>query len=202
MHSNKELIIIDFDETLYKKDSLIAFCKFIYKKKPSQIWAVIPQIIGSVFYLLKLIDTKKYKELFLLFLYGLKENEVSQFAKEFWDNTGMENFNSTITALFNRKEYRIICISASPELYLKPILEVYQIELIGTRIGLERNRYKIIGENCKGSEKANRLREYLNTSEVQIAESYSDSLSDLPLFKLSKKGFLIDENGKANLLSI
>jgi HAD superfamily hydrolase (TIGR01490 family) len=196
MHSNKEIIIIDFDETLYKKDSLIEFCKFIYRKKPLQIWAILPQLIGSILFLLKIIDTKKYKELFLMFLYGINENEVEILAKEFWDGTGMENFNANITALFNRKEYRIICISASPEIYLKPILSVYQIELIGTLLQFKQNKYKILGENCKGIEKVNRLSKYLNTSELEIAESYSDSLTDLPLFKISKKSFLIDEDGK------
>ena len=73
MHSNKELIIIDFDETLYKKDSLIAFCKFIYKKKPTQLWAIFPQLIGSILHTFKLISTKKFKELFLLFLITQRE---------------------------------------------------------------------------------------------------------------------------------
>lgn len=202
MYSNRELIIIDFDETLYKKDSLIEFCKFIYKKKPSQFWAIVPQVIGSILHAFKLISTKKFKELFLLFLHGIKEEEVKTLAKEFWDNTGMEYFNANITALFNRKEYRIICISASPELYLQPILEVYQIELIGTQLSYIENKYKIVGENCKGEEKVKRLKKYLQTEDLPIAECYSDSLTDMPLFKLSKNAYLVDENGNPQLLSI
>ncbi len=202
MHSNKELIVIDFDETLYKKDSLIEFCKFIYKKKPSQLWAILPQLIAGILHAFKLISTKKFKELFLLFLYGIKEEEVKTLAKEFWDNTGMEYFNANVTALFNRKEYRIICISASPELYLQPILEVYQIELIGTQLSYIENKYKIVGENCKGEEKVNRLKKYLQTDDLPIAESYSDSITDMPLFKLSKNAYLVDENGNPQLLSI
>jgi len=202
MHSNKELIVIDFDETLYKKDSLIEFCKYIYKKKPAQLLAIFPQLIGSVLHAFKLISTKKFKELFLLFLYGMKEEEVKTLAKEFWDNTGMEYFHASITSLFNRKEFRIICISASPEIYLKPILEVYQIELIGTILSYQNNKYSIVGENCKGEEKVNRLKKYLDTENLEISESYSDSLTDMPLFKLSKNAYLVDENGNPQLLSI
>lgn len=195
MHSNKELIIIDFDETLYKKDSLIEFCKFVFKKKPLQSWAILVQVYASILHLFKLIDTKRYKELFLYFLYGINEKEVEKLAKEFWENTGMENFHANITALFNRKECRIICVSASPEMFLKPIADVYQFELIGTLLSYHQPKYLIQGENCKGLEKVKRLKKYLNTDELSISESYSDSLSDTPLFELSKKGFIIDAAG-------
>lgn len=201
MHSEKPIIVIDFDKTLYKKDSLIEFCKYIYTKKPLQIWTIIPQVIATLLYFLKFIDTKKYKEIFLLYLYGIDEKQVHTLAKEFWDNTGMENFNANITSLLNRKEYRIICISASPELYLSPILNVYEIELIGTKLVYENKRYKIVGENCKGEEKVNRLKKYLNADVTQIEESYSDSMTDKPLFILSKKAYLVDENGNPNLLN-
>ncbi len=202
MHSDKPIIIIDFDKTLFKKDSLIEFCKYIFKKKPLQMWSIIPQVFATLLYLFKLIDTKKYKELFLLYLHGINEQELTSFAKEFWANTGMENFNSSITSLFNKKDFRIICISASPEIYLSPITEVYQIELIGTKIAFSKNTYKIIGENCKGEEKVKRLKKYLNAETIDIEESYSDSITDLPLFKLSKKAYLVDENGIPNLLKL
>lgn len=200
MSSNKEIIIIDFDETLYKKDSLITFCKFVYKKHPLQIWAILPQVFSTVLHALKLINTKKYKEQFLLFLYGMDELRVAALAKEFWENTGLDQFNSNITALMNRKEYRIICISASPEIYLTPIMEVYQMEYIGTRLRYIQQKYVIDGENCKGIEKVNRLKKYLNTDTLSIAESYSDSMTDLPLFQLSKKAYWVDENGNVHLL--
>lgn len=195
MYSEKEIIIIDFDETLFKKDSLLEFCKFIYKKKPLQTWAILVQIYGSILFLLKLIDTKKYKELFLYFLYGINEEQVEELAKEFWENTGMENFHANITALFNRKEYRIICISASPELYLRPISEVYHFELIGTLLSYHQHKYFIKGENCKGEEKVKRLKKYLQLEKPSIAESYSDSWSDKPLFDISKKAYLVEEDG-------
>jgi HAD superfamily hydrolase (TIGR01490 family) len=195
MHSNKELIVIDFDETLYKNDSLIEFCKFVFKKKPLQSWAVLVQVYASILHLFKLIDTKRYKELFLYFLYGINEQEVEKLAKEFWENTDIEHFHTKITALFNRKECRIICISASPEMFLKPIADVYQFELIGTLLSYHHPKYLIQGENCKGVEKVKRLKKYLNTEELSISESYSDSLSDKPLFEHSKNGYIINASG-------
>lgn len=201
MYSDKEIIVIDFDETLYKKDSFIEFCKFIYKKKPIQSWAILIQLFATVLHAFKLINTKRYKELFLYFLYKIPEEQLEKLAKEFWENTGMENFNANITALFNRKEFRIICVSASPELFIKPIAEVYQLELIGTLIYYHQHKYFIKGENCKGEEKVLRLKKHLNQDKLTIAESYSDSWSDKSLFDISKKAYLVEEDGSLKLIT-
>lgn len=201
MPSNKKLIIIDFDETLYKKDSLIEFCKYIYINRPSQIWAFFVQLYGSVLYLLRLIDTKKYKEYFLFYLHGIPESQVKSYAQKFWNTTNRNLFNEKITALFEQKDSRIICISASPELYLKPIMEEFKIEFIGTKIDFVHNKYLIIGENCKGIEKVNRLRTYLMEENLNIYQSYSDSMTDLPLFELSENAFLVKKNGEVLLIT-
>ena len=56
------------------------------------------------------------------------------------------------------------------------------------------------GNNCKGYEKVNRLKEVLSEEniEVDFANSYmfSDSLSDKPLFDLVGKPYLINYNKK------
>jgi len=201
MSSSQKLIIIDFDETLYKKDSLIEFCKYIYIQRPYQIWAVLVQLYGTLLYLLKLIDTKKYKEYFLFYLYGIPESKVLVYAQNFWNTRNKNNFNNKITTLFEQNDFRIICISASPELYLKPILERFKIEYIGTRLEFVHNRYKIIGENCKGIEKVNRLRSYLAEDKIEIHQSYSDSLIDQPLFELSKSAYIVKKNGDVQLFT-
>ncbi len=201
MFSNKEIIVIDFDETLYKKDSLIEFCKFIYRKKPLQSWALLVQIFAGLLHFLKIINSTRFKELFLYFLYKIPEEQVEKLAKEFWENTGMENFHTNIIALFNKKEYQIICVSASPVLYLKPITDVYQLELIGTLIYYHQHKYYINGENCKGEEKVRRLKKYLQLENPNIAESYSDSWSDKPLFDISKKAYLVKKDGSLKLIT-
>jgi phosphoserine phosphatase len=80
-------------------------------------------------------------------------------------------------------------------MFLKPIADVYQFELIGTLLSYHHPKYLIQGENCKGVEKVKRLKKYLNTEELSISESYSDSLSDTPLFEHSKNGYIINASG-------
>lgn len=187
--SNK-IIVVDFDETLYKHDSLIKFCLYIYSKKPTQYIYVFKQIISLLLHSLKLISTKQFKEMFLSFANGINEDELYQLSIEFWDNQLPEEFNHAILEV-TQKSYRTICISASPELYLKYICHKLNVELIGTRIKYINNCYQIIGENCKGEEKLNRLKAYLNDETFEIEECYSDSMTDAPLFNISKNAFLV-----------
>ena len=47
----------------------------------------------------------------------------------------------------------------------------------------------IIGKNNKGKEKIVRFREIFKNSKVN--EAYSDSLSDIPMFEIAQKAFLV-----------
>lgn len=190
--SNK-ITVIDFDETLYKHDSLIKFCLFIYRKRPIQSVNIIIQIIAFVLHTLKLINTKRYKEIFLSFAKGINEEELYQFSVEFWKKEYPSEFNSTILEAIKKSE-RTICISASPELYLKYICQQLNIELIGTRIQYKGSKYRIVGENCKAEEKLNRLKEYLKSESYEIDNSYSDSMTDTPLFNISNNAYLVIGN--------
>lgn len=190
--SNK-LIIFDFDETIYKKDSLVQFCIYIYRVYPIRSIYIIFQIFFTVLHFCKLISTKRYKELFLGFLYNIPPADVENLAKKFWLNEYPKNFNLDLLNIPS-DGFRFICISASPEIYLKPILEILSFELIATRTSYNNGSYKIEGENCKGIEKVNRLNEYLTNENFEIDSTYSDSMSDLPLFKLSSNAFLIKKN--------
>ncbi len=190
--SNK-LLIFDFDETIYKKDSLVQFCLFIYKKYPHRSFYLLFQIAFTLFHFCKLINTKKYKELFMGFLYNFSYADVEQLAKEFWQKEYPKNFNLDLLNI-QREGLRRICISASPELYLKPVVDQLGLELIGTRLKYDKGIYKIDGENCKGEEKLKRLNQYLKNHKFEIESTYSDSWSDMPLFQISTKAFLIKNN--------
>lgn len=190
---SNRIIVVDFDETLYKHDSLIKFCLFIYSKKPSQIIYVFKQVIALVLHTLKLISTKRFKEMFLSFAKGINEAELYQFSVEFWKTQFPNEFNSKILEVL-KKSNRTICISASPELYLKYVCQQLNIELIGTRIQYINDNYHIIGKNCKAEEKLIRLKEYLKYETFEIEECYSDSMTDAPLFNISQNAFLVNGN--------
>lgn len=195
--SNK-LNIIDFDETLYKHDSLIRFCLFIYKKRPKQIINVLEQAFAFFLHSFKIIDTKIYKQMFLSFAKGINENDLIELSIEFWNNEYPHSFNNEILKSIETSE-RTICISASPEIYLKYICDKLNIELIGTILEFKDAKYYIVGENCKGQEKLKRLIKYMNNQDFIIDSSYSDSMTDLPIFNKSNNAYLVKENSITKL---
>lgn len=96
---------------------------------------------------------------------------------------------------------RILLVSASPEVYLQYFKKNSSIDvIIGTKLEIIDGKYtnKINGENCKGIEKFNRIKEYLNENNLEIdfnnSFGYSDSLSDKPMLSLVKNRYKINKN--------
>jgi phosphatidylglycerophosphatase C len=91
---------------------------------------------------------------------------------------------------FKKEGYVTILLSASPDIYLQSIKELFGFDiLISTKVEIINNiaTGKIIGENCKGIEKLRRLREILSEDEIRNAVSYADSESDRFLMQIVKK---------------
>lgn len=89
-----------------------------------------------------------------------------------------------------REGYTIVLLSASPDLYLKDLRGVIGFDfLISTQVEIIDDRVtgKIIGENCKGTEKVRRLREVFTQEEIGNAICYADSQSDTPLMEIVRK---------------
>ena len=96
-------------------------------------------------------------------------------------------------------------VTASPDAYMKYFKKLGVVdEVIGTRLQQRNGRYThaIEGRNCKGAEKAARIEAYLKERELSIdfegSSAYSDCMSDLPMLKLVKNGYLVhNDQGRA-----
>ena len=80
-----------------------------------------------------------------------------------------------------------IVSSASPEFLLRPVAERFGFRLMASRV--DKHSGWTLGENNHGEEKVTRL--YKEYPGVEIAEFYSDSLSDTPLARLAERAFLV-----------
>ena len=209
----EKLAIFDVDYTLTKKETLAEFFKFMLKKNPS-LFFHIPKSVGSAFlFLLGIFDAKKAKENFIAFIDGVEEIKMQQLVKEFYDEKFSKIFyQDAIKTMKKLKQdgYKIVLISASAEFYLKELYDIKEVDkVIGTRFKVAEGKHtrRIEGENCKGEEKVNRLKEYIKEEnmEVDFNNSYmfSDSLSDSPLFYLVGNPYLINfkkNNKEFNIL--
>lgn len=189
-----KLAIFDIDFTLTKRETSIEFYRFMLKKKPGLIKYLPRSLKSGFFYILKIYDAGKAKENFLSFIEAIDHEEMKEAVKEFYSERLSKILYKDAMEImkdFKDKGYKIYLISASAEFYLFEFYNIpYVDKIIGTRFALKDGKYygKIQGENCKGEEKVNRLIEYLKEEDIEVdyenSYMFSDSLSDLPLFKI------------------
>ena len=195
----KKVLLLDIDYTVINTDSMIDFILYSLKTKPLKTIIKIPYIfITLVGYALKLTSLKKAKEAVFSPIVNFSEEEL----KEFFDKKLKVKINKNIKDIIekSKKDSTIIMITASPKAYMKYFKEYkYADEVIGTELLYENNRYKneIIGNNCKGKEKVKRIEDVLNKLDIEIdyenSYSYSDSMSDMPMFELVKNAYLVNK---------
>jgi len=196
------LAIFDVDYTLTKKETLIEFYKFMLSKDPKLIKFLPKVLITGILYAFKIYDAHAAKENFIKFIDGVKQEDMIILVKQFYEEKLSKIlYIDAINTMRKLKEkgYKIYLISASAEFYLN---ELYNIDIvdkiIGTRFTCNNGIYgrKIEGKNCKGEEKVIRLMQVLKEENLNVdfknSYMYSDSLSDLPLFKLVGNPYLIN----------
>lgn len=177
--------VYDFDKTIYDGDSTINFFLFSLKKDIKLVRFFPKQFFGFILHKLKIISKTKFKEIFFCFLKGLKNKE--EHLHSFWliHRTRIKKW------YIDKQECTDVVISASPEFLLEPICKELNIShLIASKVYIETGNF--LGNNCYGEEKVIRFFEKFPDS--QIDNFYSDSVSDLPLAKISKSAFLVQKD--------
>jgi len=87
-----------------------------------------------------------------------------------------------------REGARVFIVSASPDLYLEPIVTLWGFDgLISTRLEWKDDRLtgRIIGKNCKGAEKARRIKEVFTPDQLEGSHAYGDSPADRWMMELA-----------------
>ena len=198
----KKLAIFDIDYTITKKETLMELFKYVIKKDKKNLRFLPRAIYCGIMYAIGIYDERKVKETFLRFIDGIKEEELAELVKEFYDER-LKNilYDDALEMMKKLKNegYDIYLISASPEFYVNEFYNIKEVDkVIGTKFGFENGTFvrKMVGNNCKGEEKVRRLKEVLKDEKIEVdfKESYmfSDSLSDKPLLDLVGKPYLIN----------
>ena len=177
--------IYDFDGTIYDGDSTVDFFFFCLKKKP-YIAIYLPLFfVYSILYLCGVVSKEKMKDKFFKFLNFF--SDIDNIINEFWEF----NIKKIKKFYLNKNHRKDVIISASPYFLLEPICNKLDIKkLIASPVNKCTGKYE--GNNCCGEEKVKRLKEELKRFNVN--EVYSDSYKDIPLWRLSKKTYLVRKN--------
>lgn len=190
---SEHLVLFDFDGTLTTRDTLLEFCKFHAGalKFSYGLLVLLPVLIGER---MKLIPSQRAKEIFLShFIGGLTITQFNEVCQKFTNHLANLIRSKAMVAIedYRKQNARIIIVSASPENWIIPWAKLYNLEVIATRLLIvnERVTGKILGKNCNGEEKVNRILEILNTLDYPKIIAFGDSKGDLPMLGLAHQKF-------------
>jgi HAD superfamily hydrolase (TIGR01490 family) len=190
----KEIAFFDFDGTVTQKDTLLEFIKFNKGTFRFYLGFVVnlPYLLA---YKLKLISNQSAKEKILRFFFNGTPVETFQeycaaFLKDVLPNLIRPKALEEIKRL-RENNITVVIVSASPENWIEGWTKKNQLELIASRLEIRGNKVtgKILGKNCHGNEKVNRIKELYNLSEYCIVAAYGDTHGDKPMLGLAEKAY-------------
>jgi phosphatidylglycerophosphatase C len=146
-------------------------------------------------------DRDRLKELACAALRGLDVSAYDELGRSFAQEVATNWLRDDTTARLRRHRelgHRVILASASLDAYLGPLGEMLEVDgIVCTR--LERGpdgrlTGRLVGENCRGAEKARRVREWLEAAGLADAVlwAYGDSPGDRPLLETADHAVWVD----------
>ncbi len=190
-----KLAIYDIDYTLISINSLLYFYNYIFKKFPLKIFYLPYLAFVTFLWGVRVINTKKVKELWLNPLKNFTEDDLDKISFDFINSSVVPKIKPHVKENINdykAKGYKILFASASFEFYIKHIAGYLKPDYcLGTKVLFDKNKKltsEIDGENCYGKEKIKRILDVIPEKNINIEESvaYSDSNSDREFLAIAK----------------
>ena len=172
--------IYDFDNTIFKGDSSVKFIIYSFYHHPILVLKGVFKAFLAFF--------KPNKKR------GIVKSNLYSFVKDipsldnYVHNFILKNSHRVKKFYLDNKREDDVIISATYDFIIEPFCKSIGIKnVIATKYDTKKGT--LIGNHCKGEEKIIRLdKEYPNSN---VEEAYSDSYSDMPMFKRAKKAYLV-----------
>jgi len=205
-------LFVDFCNTLVNFYSLGEFIEYVLKDKRFFLRKLLYKIVNRLAILIRYPFTNKKR---IFFLKGINSNFIESKSKDFYNKIIRPNFNSfVVNEVKNLSEngFRLIIVSAGLDCYLRYLSEDLKYdEILATQLSIGNKKCSglIVGEEIYGTEKVNAILQYLKSKDINLDDiysvSYSDHISDLPMFLLSNEKHCVNPDKKlsdlANLLN-
>jgi phosphatidylglycerophosphatase C len=200
----KKLALFDFCETIINLQTADAYINYLYNNSKS-LRSLSIEIVRLLLKNSRLLYGLNHKQFQLLQIKGLLINKVSTLTNQFVND--ILNQNILEKSLLKLQEHQdkghhVIVVSGGFTPYIKEFMKNYNVnDVIATDLETIGNQFtgKIDGLNCMGTNKLIKLKQYINTDEYDLKNSYaySDSKSDLPLLQFVGNGYAVN-NGQNN----
>jgi len=184
------LALFDFDGTISKRDSMLAFILFTHST-PKIIFNSILFLPVFIVYGLKIIDNEKAKILLLkLFFKSWRKEEFEKYATQFSVNVLDKLVRCSARDRLSehlKAGHEVVVVSASLSDWLAPWCEKNSLALLATHANFsESDEFKgIQGNNCHGKEKVRRIVEKYKLETYALVYAYGDSRGDNEMLKLA-----------------
>ncbi|MDZ7605498.1 MAG: HAD family hydrolase [Cyclobacteriaceae bacterium] len=189
------LALFDFDGTLTTQDSLLEFIK--YSCGSFRYYLVMALFSPVIFYHTVISkDGEQAKQRLLSFLFkGLKESELESLGAAFAEKVLPKIERAEMMDVLRdmkKHGYRIVVISASISIWLKPWTDSLGVELISTEFEFKNGTFtgRFATPNCNGTEKVARIKKHLNVMDYSPIYAYGNSKGDLPMLALADFPFM------------
>ena len=161
-----KLALFDFDGTLIKGDSIIAYLRLARHLKAVSLPRFLGILLRAPLYAVGLLSDAAYKTHSLQFYAGLSPERKVALDRVFVDEVLLPNlFKQGKAALEAKKQegYHVLLLSASTENYMQHVAKALQVDgLICTKLDAQAR----VTENCKGEMKVQLLKRYLKEKEM------------------------------------
>lgn len=186
------IVVFDLDGTITRSDTLLPFLfrAFGALRTGSAFLAVVPRLVRG------LVDPgcrdAAKAALLMRVLAGQHVSRLVDEAESFADEVVRHRLRrGTLERIRSHRDagHRLVLASASPELYVVPLARRLGFDtVIATRMEVDaegRLSGRLAGENCRGAEKVDRLRELLG-EDVRVVTAYGDSRGDREMLALAR----------------
>lgn len=188
------LALFDFDGTITRKDSFLAFIRFAKGnwRFYGGMAVLVPILLA---YKARILANDKAKVWVLRFFFsGMPSTQFFEIG---------ERFSLEKVPLMIRKEsmakirwhlnqqHTVVVVSASAEAWVARWCDKMGMQLIATRLEVLEGKItgRLAGANCYGEEKVRRIQEVLNLASFDKVYAYGDTPGDKPMLALAHEQF-------------
>ncbi|MCH7314331.1 HAD-IB family hydrolase [Acinetobacter sp. ANC 3882] len=196
-HKTLNLALFDFDGTLYPRDSFTGFIFFALSKRHiiKRGLKILPWIQA---YYLRLYPAHAMRpRLFETMFKDIPADVVEKLAQEYAQKL-LKKLDQDLLSQLQQHQQRgdhIVLVSASVDLYLAPICEFLNIDLICTQTeaqdGLLTGSYS--SEDCSCEQKKIRILQNYNLDDYHAIYAYGNSEEDLDMLSLADHAYMMGE---------
>ena len=168
--------IFDVDNTITTRDTFFLFFRFLFARKPLRV--IRAYRLPYSFLLTRVFrrDRILVKEDVMRLLEGLADNEIKNLCEIFVNQLVVKTISAgarQAIAEHQKNGYKIILISASPEIYLMPLSKILKVDyFLGTKSKINDKHTVTLGAHCYGPEKCQRLQQLLLAVKCFLLEPF------------------------------